>query len=139
MFHKLTCSFYFSHCILIFYIGEKRHQRCTGEIKGGRNVNRNDYRLVSIVLSYLKGNHPFLGTVECISFSYSVYYTYLTHLPGDALLTAAHVAKEVGICDSDVDVAPKNELQALLSRKKKKERKEILMLEPNESLGKDVF
>lgn len=56
-------------------------------------------------------------------------------ITGDALLTAAHVAKEVGICDSDVDVEPKNELQALLSRKKKKERKEILMLEPNESLG----
>jgi hypothetical protein len=54
---------------------------------------------------------------------------------GDALLTAAHVAKEVGICDNGVEDEPKDELQALLKRNRKHERKEILMLDNDESLG----
>ena len=54
---------------------------------------------------------------------------------GDALLTATHVAKEVGICDNDAEDDPKDELQALLRRKGKHNRKPILMLEANESTG----
>lgn len=50
-------------------------------------------------------------------------------------MTAAHVAKEVGICDNDVDDEPKDELQALLKLKRKHERKEILMLDNDDSLG----
>jgi len=54
---------------------------------------------------------------------------------GDALLTATHVAKEVGICDNDAEDDPKDELQALLRRKGKHNRKPILMLGANESTG----
>jgi hypothetical protein len=54
---------------------------------------------------------------------------------GDALLTAAHVAKEVGICDADVKDDPKDELESFLRQKRKKQRREILMLENDESIG----
>jgi cation-transporting ATPase 13A1 len=47
-------------------------------------------------------------------------------ITGDAILTAAHVAKEVGICDPDV-VA--DELQLLLRKKKKIAKRPILLLE----------
>jgi len=48
---------------------------------------------------------------------------------GDAILTAAHVAKEVGICDPDPEaVNPSDELQKLLLKKKVSKRP-ILILE----------
>lgn len=54
---------------------------------------------------------------------------------GDAILTAAHVAKEVGICDPDPEaVNPSDELQKLLLKKKVSKRP-ILILEES-SRGK---
>uniref|UniRef100_A0A7S1BRA1 P-type ATPase A domain-containing protein n=1 Tax=Corethron hystrix TaxID=216773 RepID=A0A7S1BRA1_9STRA len=53
---------------------------------------------------------------------------------GDALLTAAHVAKETCICEPDEDMLTPGDLQKLLLSKKS-EKKIILILEKDESGG----